>query len=411
MMTSQVTELKSRRQTPPKLAIPMAKPSAFQRITSATEALRREGVDVISLAMGESGFSTPEWISDAACRAVSTGQMRYTEMTGTFALKEAVRQKYERENDLRYEIDEILISTGATQALSNVMRATLHPGDEVILLVPYYSPYADMIVAQGGVPVCVPASDDTGGVPLAALEAAITARTRWIILNSPCNPSGVVLSTADLAALAVLLRRHPDILIISDDIYEKTVFEGAAKNVVNVAPDLKDRTVVVNGVSKTYAMTGWRIGYALGPRDLMAAMGYVQTISSWTPSAVGQIAAEAALNGPQEFIESWRQAYSRRRDILVGFLNEIEGLSCRSPSGAFYAFPCIEKLIGRRTPGGTVIEDDVALATYLLNSAAVSTVPGSIFGARHHLRMSFVVSEGQLTAACQRIASAIVRLS
>jgi aspartate aminotransferase len=218
--------------------------------------LRRKGVDVISLAMGESGFSTPEWISDAACRAVAPGQTRYTEMTGTFGLKEAVRRKYERENDLEYDVDEIIISSGATQALSNAMRATLRPGDEVLLLVPYWSPYSGMILAQGGVPVCVPTSAAAGGAPISELEAAISPRTRWLFLNSPCNPSGVVLSPDDLGALAALLRRHPDILIISDDIYEKTVFEGSPKNIVNVAPDLRDRTVIVNGVSKSYAMTG-----------------------------------------------------------------------------------------------------------------------------------------------------------
>ena len=386
--------------------------SEILRIGALAEQRRREGRPVIVLGAGEPDFDTPDHIKEAAIGAIRAGQTRYTALEGTAELKAAIQGKFRRENGLDYAIDEITAGAGAKQVMYNAFMATLDPGDEVILAAPYWTSYADMVRIAGGLPVPVRCSEENGfRLQAPDLEAAITPRTRWLLLNSPSNPSGAAYDEQQLHPLLEVLKRHPQVWLLSDDIYEHLLYDGAAfVTAAQLEPELKERTLTVNGVSKSYAMTGWRLGYGAGPKSLTAAMAVVQSQSTSNPCSISQAAAVAALNGPQELVTQWRDAFQRRRDFVVERLNAIEGISCRRPEGAFYTFASCAGLIGRRTPAGGVIDGDSAFCRYLLESHDVAVVPGSCFGLAPYFRISYAASDADLREACERIAAACAAL-
>jgi len=382
--------------------------SEILRIGTLATQRRQQGHPVIVLGAGEPDFDTPAHVQEAAIRAIRAGQTHYTALDGTPELKTAIREKFRRENGLDYAPDEISAGAGAKQVMYNAFMATLDPGDEVILAAPYWTSYADMVVIAGGRPVPVPCAERDGfRLQPQDLEAAITARTRWLLLNSPSNPSGAAYDEAQLRPLLEVLRRHPHVWLLSDDIYEHLLYDGRRfVTAAQLAPDLRDRTLTVNGVSKSYAMTGWRLGYGGGPRSLIAAMAVVQSQSTSNPCSISQAAAVAALTGPQDLVAQWRDAFQRRRDLVVGQLNAIDGISCRRPEGAFYTFASCAGLIGRRTPQGAVIDSDSAFCRYLLEAHDVAVVPGSCFGLAPYFRISYAASDADLRQACERIAAA-----
>lgn len=385
--------------------------SEILRITAAAEALRRSGRSVVTLGAGEPDFDTPENVKEAARRAMAEGATKYTALDGTRELKEAVREKFRRENGLDYRLDEISCGAGVKQVLFNALAASLDPGDEVIVPAPYWTSYAGMVAICGGRTVAVPCREDRGfRLGPEDLERAITPRTRWLLLNSPSNPCGATYEGADLEALAEVLRRHPRVWVLSDDIYEHLVYDGHAfATMAAVAPDLGPRTLTLNGVSKTYAMTGWRIGYGAGPRPLIEAMATVQSQATSCPSSIGQAAAAEALTGPQDVVAERRVAFRSRRDRVVDALGRIPGLSCRRPRGAFYAFVGCGGLMGLRPPGGERIWSDAAFCRYLLESG-VAVVPGSCFGLAPHFRVSFAEATDTLDEGVRRIERACRRL-
>ncbi|MBN8944916.1 MAG: pyridoxal phosphate-dependent aminotransferase [Rhizobiales bacterium] len=387
--------------------------SEILKIGAVAARLKREGRPVIVLGAGEPDFDTPDHVKAAAEKAIRAGQTKYTTLDGTTELKVAIADKFRRENGLVYAADEITVGAGAKQVIHNAFMATLDPGDEVILAAPYWTSYADMVQIAEGQPVNVVCREDNGfRFDAADLERAITPRTRWLLLNSPSNPTGSAYSQAQLQPILDVLKRHPHVWLIADDIYEHLIYDGLPfVTAAQIEPGLKSRTLTVNGVSKAYAMTGWRIGYAGGPKELIAAIAVVQSQSTTNPSSVSQAAAVEALTGPQDLLAERRAAFQRRRDLVVDALNAIDGVTCRRPEGAFYTFANCAGLIGRRAPDGTLIDSDSAFCRYLLEQHDVAVVPGSCFGLAPYFRISYAASEASLAEATGRIAKACKVLS
>jgi len=386
--------------------------SEILQITARANELKKQGRPVIVLGAGEPDFDTPDHIKQAAIRAIERGETKYTALDGTPQLKDAIRLKFERDNGLVYASHEITVGTGAKQVIYNAFMATLNPGDEVIIPTPYWVSYSDIVSICGGVPVLLPCAE-AHGFRLTAdqLEAAITPRTRWLMLNSPSNPSGAAYTAEQYRPLMDVLLRHPQVWVLADDMYEHILYDGLAfATPAAVEPALKDRTLTVNGVSKAYAMTGWRIGYAGGPRELIQAMAVVQSQSTSCPSSVSQAAAVEALTGPQEIVAERCASFQRRRDLVVEALNVIPGLECRKPEGAFYTFASCAGVLGRHTRGGVRLETDADFCRYLLQEHDVAVVPGSCFGLAPFFRISYATSELQLKSACARIAKACAEL-
>ncbi|MET3918716.1 aspartate aminotransferase [Variovorax sp. OAS795] len=370
--------------------------------------LRATGRDILSLTAGEPDFETPAHVKEAAIRAMSAGQTRYTDVGGTPALKAAIAGKFLGENQLAYASNEIIVGTGAKQVIFNALMCTVAAGDEVIVPAPYWVSYPDIALLAGGVPVCVDCPAAMGfKLQPEDLERAITGRTRWLMLNSPNNPSGATYTRAELQALAEVLRRHPHVWILTDDIYEHLIYGDAGfATMAQVAPDLKDRTLTVNGVSKAYAMTGWRIGYGAGPSALIKAMVKLQSQSTSGPNSIAQAAAVAALTGPQDSIATNRREYAQRRDTMVAALNAIEGIHCAVPDGAFYAFASCSALFGLRTQQGVAIETSDDWVMHLLDAQNLAALQGSAYGVPTHFRLSFAAGTDELLEGCRRIARA-----
>ncbi len=388
------------------------KPSATIAVSTKARELKAAGRDVIGLGAGEPDFDTPDSIKAAAIAAIEAGDTKYTAVDGTPALKEAVRAKFKRENDLDYALDEITVGTGGKQVLYNALMATVNPGDEVVVPAPYWVSYPEMVALAEGEPVPVACSANTNFKLLPeALEAAITPKTKWLILNSPSNPTGSAYTAAELEALADVLRQHPQVWTLTDDMYEHLVYDDFTfATLAEVAPDLKDRTLTMNGVSKAYCMTGWRIGFAGGPKALIKAMATIQSQSTSNPCSISQAAAVAALNGPQDFIAEHNKSFKARRDLVVSALNKCQGLHCPTPEGAFYVFPSCAGAIGKKTPEGKRLETDLDFVTYLLESEGVAVVQGSAFGLAPHFRVSYATSTEALSEACARIERACAAL-
>lgn len=386
-------------------ALGRIKPSPTVAITAEARALKAAGRDILSLSAGEPDFDTPRHIRAAAKAAIDRGETRYTAPDGIPELKAAIAAKFARENGLAYTAPEIMVSTGGKQVLFNALIATVNPGDEVVIAAPYWVSYPDMVRLAGGTPVIVEAGMAAGfKLDPAALEAAITPRTKWVILNSPSNPSGAGYGRDEMAALTAVLLRHPQVWVMTDDIYEHVAYAPFRFcTVAEVEPALKARTLTVNGVSKAYAMTGWRIGYAAGPAPLIKAMTTVQGQSTTNACSISQWAAVAALEGPQDYISEAAAAFRRRRDLVVARLNAIPGIACPVPEGAFYVYPSIAGLLGRRTPEGRAIASDADFAGALLAAEGVAVVFGAAFGLSPHFRISYAASDETLTAACDRI--------
>ena len=388
------------------------KPSASMAASMAAKALRAKGFDVIDLGLGEPDFPTPPHIAEAAHKAALAGETLYTAAAGTPALRAAVAEKFRRENGLDYAADEIVVANGAKQIIFNALMATVNEGDEAILPAPYFVSYPEMVKLFGGVPVSPVCGADTGfRLTPEVLEAAITPRTKWLFLNMPGNPSGAVYSKDQLQALGAVLARHPQVLILSDEIYEHILFDGRAFVSFGAAcPELRDRTLIVNGVAKAYAMTGWRVGYAAGPAALLKAMSTVQSQSVTSVAAPMQAAALAALTGPQDCIPLFREAFERRRDLVVAGVAKIPGLTLPPPEGAFYAYIGCAGLIGKVTPDGKALTNDADVSDYLLNQAHVGSVPGAAYGVSPFFRISTATADEILTEALSRIAKAVANL-
>ncbi|MBO9126236.1 MULTISPECIES: pyridoxal phosphate-dependent aminotransferase [Rhizobium/Agrobacterium group] len=386
--------------------------SEILKITGHANELKKQGRDVIILGAGEPDFDTPDNIKEAAVRAIAAGQTKYTALDGTAELKAAIRHKFKTENGLEFEQNQITVAAGAKQVIYNAMMATLNPGDEVIIPTPFWVTYADIVLIAGGKPVLVPCREENGfRLSPSDLEAAITPKTRWLMLNSPSNPSGAAYSAEQYRPLLDILLRHPQVWLMVDDMYEHIVY-GDFEFVTPAAiePRLAARTLTINGVSKAYAMTGWRIGYAGGPTELIRSMAIVQSQSTSCPSSVSQAAAVEALTGSQDILAPRRASFQQRRDVVVSALNNIVGISCRVPDGAFYTYASVEGLIGRKTPTGDVIDSDSAFASYLLRAADVAVVPGSAFGLAPYFRISYATSMEELVEACRRISVAALHL-
>ena len=380
-------------------------PSQTIAISSKARALKAAGRDVISLSAGEPDFDTPDNIKQAAIRAIESGETKYTDVAGTPALRRAVAAKFKRDSGIEYAPEEIIISTGGKQVIYNAMVATLNPGDEVVIPSPCWVSYPDIVALAEGTPVIVPCGQNTGFKLRAEdLEAAITPRTKWFFLNSPNNPTGAAYSAEELRPICDVLLRHPDVWVFTDDIYEKLVYDGfKPATIVEVEPALRARTVTMNGCSKAYAMTGWRIGFAGAPVELIKAMDKLQSQSTSNTSSIGQAAAVEALNGPQDTIDEMTAVYRVRRDLVVDALNSIPGLSCHRPEGAFYVFPSMQGCIGKTTAGGIRIVNDEAFVTALLEEHGVAAVHGSAFMYPGHFRISYATDTESLREACSRI--------
>ncbi|MGO4334305.1 pyridoxal phosphate-dependent aminotransferase [Labrys sp. KB_33_2] len=387
--------------------------SEILRITALAQQRKKAGRDVIILGAGEPDFDTPANIKEAAVRAIADGKTRYTALDGTAELKAAIREKFRRDNGLDFGLDQITVAAGAKQVLYNAMMATIDEGDEVIIPTPFWVTYADIVKIAGGTPVLVPCREENGfRLTAEDLECAITPRTRWLMLNSPSNPSGAAYAAEHYHPLIEILLRHPQVWLMVDDMYEHIVYDDFAfVTPAALEPQLAGRTLTVNGVSKAYAMTGWRIGYAGGPAPLIAAMAIVQSQSTSCPSSISQAAAVEALAGPQAIVSERCQSFKARRNLVVEALNAIEGISCRVPEGAFYTFASCGGLIGKTTPDGVILDSDHAFTDYLLRSVDVAVVPGSAFGLGPYFRISYATSTGELQEACRRITAAVARLS
>jgi aspartate aminotransferase len=389
------------------------KPSPTIAVTTRAQELQAEGRDVIGLGAGEPDFDTPQNIKDAAIAAIKAGRTKYTAVDGIPDLKKAICAKFLRENHLTYVPAQVTVGTGGKQVLYNAFMATLNPGDEVIIPAPYWVSYPDMVLLAGGTPVVVTGTLNTDfKITPEQLEAAITPKTKWFLFNSPSNPTGAGYSWEELKGLTDVLMRHPHVWCMTDDMYEHLVFDDFKFcTPAEVEPRLYDRTLTVNGVSKAYAMTGWRIGYAAGPVPLIKAMGKVQSQSTSNPCSVSQYAAVEALNGTQDFLEPNRKLFERRRDLVVGMLNDAKGIVCPKPEGAFYVYPSIAGCIGKVSAGGTVITDDEAFATALLDETGVAVVFGAAFGLSPNFRISYATSDEALREACTRIQTFCAGLS
>ncbi len=388
------------------------KPSPTMAISDLAMRLRAEGRDVIGLAAGEPDFDTPENVKRAGIEAIEAGRTKYTQVVGIPELKDAIAAKFRRDNDLEYERNQIIVGVGAKQVIYNALLATVDPGDEVIVPAPYWVSYPDMVLLAEGEPVIVPATKAVGfKLQPEALAAAITPKTKWLMFNSPCNPTGATYTRDELAALAAVLLEHPHVWVLADDIYEHLVYEGFTYHTIaQVEPRLAERTLTVNGVSKSYSMTGWRIGFGAGAPELIAAMAKIQSQSTSNPMSISQYAAVEALNGPQDFIAERQTVFQERRDLVVSMLNQAKGITCDKPDGAFYVYPSCAELIGTATPAGGRIDSSEDLATYLLDSEGVAVVHGAAFGLDPHFRISYATSNDVLVEACQRIQRAAAAL-
>lgn len=378
------------------------KPSPTLAMSALAAQLKAQGRDIISLSVGEPDFDTPQHIQEAGIEAIRTGKTRYTAADGTPELKQAIINKFKHENSLDYKANQIIVSSGGKQSFYNLCQAFLDAGDEVIIPAPYWVSYPDMVLLADGQPVIVPTTQEEQlKLTAAKLEAAITAKTKVLVLNSPSNPTGMAYTIAELQALGEVLRRYPNILIATDDMYEHTLFgDQSFVNILTACPDLYERTLVLNGVSKAYAMTGWRIGYAAGPVALVKAMTDVQSQSTSNPSSISQYAAMVALTGDQSFIRRMVDAFEKRHEFVCSSLNKMAGVECLPAAGTFYSFPKVEGMIQRLG-----LADDAALSSYLLDKVGVAMVPGSAFGAPGYIRMSFATSMSNLEKAIERIAS------
>lgn len=388
------------------------KPSPTIAVTTKAAELKAQGVDVIGLGSGEPDFDTPDYVKQGAIAAMGRGETKYTDVSGTLALRKAIAAKLSRENGLTYDPSQIVVSTGAKQAIFNAFLATLNPGDEVVIPAPYWVSYPDMVELAEGTPVIVDSTEANGFCMKAAdLEKAITPQTKWLILNSPSNPTGAIYSRDDLRAIADVLLRHPQVHVLSDDIYEHLIYDNHTfANIVMVEPALQERTLVINGVSKSHAMTGWRIGYAAGRKDIIKAMAVIQSQSTSNPSSISQAATLEALSGDQSFLKDWCDHFRKRRDMVVERLNAIPGITCRTPEGAFYVYPNCSGVLGKKTPEGKTIDSSNAFATYLLETVHVALVSGDAFGLDPHFRISYATSEKVLEEACARIRKAVEAL-
>lgn len=384
------------------------KPSPTLAVIAKAKELKAAGRDVIGLGGGEPDFDTPDFVKEGAYAAIRSGQTKYTAVDGTPELKDAIIAKFKRDNGLTYARDQITVGNGGKQVLYNALMASVNEGDEVIIPAPYWVSYPDMTILAGGTPVFVECPQQDGfKLRPEALEKAITPRTRWLILNSPSNPTGAAYTRSEIKALTDVLLKHPQVWLISDDIYEKIIYDGFEFfTPAQVEPALYDRTLTVNGVSKVYAMTGWRIGYAGGPKELIRAMTDIQSHSTSNASSISQAAALAALNGDEAFLAERNAAFRQRRDMVVEMLNAAPGLSCPKPEGAFYVYPSCAGCIGKKTPEGKVLETDGDFVNYLLESVGVACVQGAAFGLSPCFRISYATSTEALREACIRIQKA-----
>jgi len=389
----------------------LVKPSVTLAIAAKAGKLRAEGIDVVNFSAGEPDFDTPERIKAAAVDALRQGLTKYTDVKGIEPLRAAIGEKYRREHDLLYRKEDILVSCGAKHSVYNVLQAVIDPGDEVLIPAPYWVSYSDMALLAGGVPRLIPAGEASGfRIKPEQLESALTPRARIFILNSPCNPTGASYSRNELLALADILEKH-DCLILADDIYEKIIYDGfQVHNIVTLRPALRDRTIIVNGVSKTYAMTGWRIGYALGPTDVIAAAGKIQSQSTSNPTSIAQAAALEAIRGPQDEVAIMVREFHKRRDVIVDRLNAVDGITCQKPQGAFYVFPNVGGLLNKVGLGKKLVSP-CDVADYLLEEAKVAVVPGEDFGSNEHIRFSYATSVEDIEKGCSRIRAAIQKLT
>lgn len=389
------------------------KPSPSTFAADRASDLRRQGKSIVNLVVGEPDFDTPAHIRKAAVMAMNKGQTRYTLMAGTVEVREAIVAKLARENHLHYGMDEIIVTSGAKSAIFSALAITIESGDEVIIPAPYWVSYPDMVLACDGTPVTV-ACPESQGFKLTPqqLQASITPRTRWLLINSPSNPTGASYTLKEYKALAEVLARHPQVMVMTDDIYEHIRFDGGrTPHLLEAAPQLRDRTLVINGVSKTYAMTGWRIGYIAGPRPYIQALDTLLSQSTGSCCGISQAATAAALNGDQSFVAESVAIYKQRRDHAVRVLNDIEGIRCRLPEGAFYLYVNCTGLIGRKSPDGKILENDTDVVLYLLESEGVAVVAGTAYGLSPYFRMSIATSIEILDEGCKRIARAVARLT
>ena len=388
------------------------KPSMTVGINVKANALRAEGKDVLVLAAGEPDFDTPLNIRKAAVKAMEEGQTRYVPGKGTPALQKAIQSKFLKDNNLNYDLDEIIVGVGGKHIIYNAMMATINPEDEVIIPAPFWVSYPDIVLLAEGKPIIVPCPEDQNFKLTAdQLEKSITDKTKWLMLNSPSNPTGSLYSKQELQQLANVLLKYPNVLVMSDDIYEKVIYDNLEfSTIASVEPKLKNRCLTLNGVSKSYCMTGWRLGYCGAPKEIIAAMNKIQSQSTTSTSSISMAASVEALNGSQEFINEHNQAFVRRRDLVVSLLNSIDGLSCLTPQGAFYVYPSCAGVIGKKTPEGKHISNDEDFMTYLLESEGIAGVHGAAFGLSPYFRLSYATSDEILKDACARIKRACEKL-
>ena len=393
-------------------ALGRIQPSATLAMSGRVTELRAQGIDIIGLSAGEPDFDTPDFVKEAAIKAIRDGDTKYTAVDGTAALKDAVIKKFKRDNDLDYTAAQVTVNSGGKHTLFNALVATLDAGDEVIIPAPYWVSYPDIVAFAGGIPVIIEGGADQGyKITPAQLDAAITPKTKWVMLNSPSNPSGAAYSAGELKALGDILLKHEHVLVMTDDMYEHIWYADTSfSTIAQVCPDLYERTLTVNGCSKAYSMTGWRIGYAGGPEWIIKGIRKLQSQSTSNPCSISQAAAVAALNGPQDFLKERNKAFSKRRDLVVAMLNDAPGLTCPTPDGAFYVYPDCSELMGKTTPKGETIENDEQLIGYFLDEAKVAAVHGGAFGLSPAFRVSYATSEDILIEACTRIQKACADL-
>jgi len=389
----------------------LIKPSVTLAIAAKAGKLRAEGVDVVNFSAGEPDFDTPEHIKAAAIEALRKGMTKYTDVKGIEPLREAIAQKYQKEYCLSYRKEDVIVSCGAKHSIYNLLQAVVNPGDEVLVPAPYWVSYSDMALLAGGAPKLIPTTEATGfRIKPEQLQAALTPKTRVFFLNSPCNPTGSCYNRDELLAIVAILEKH-DCLIFADDIYEKIIYDGfEIHNLVALCPALRERTLIINGVSKTYAMTGWRIGYAIGPSHVIAASGKIQSQSTSNPTSIAQAAALEAIRGPQDTVAMMVKEFHKRRDVIVDRLNTVPGIRCLKPQGAFYVFPNIAGLLGK-TGNGKYLASPCDVADYLLDEAKVAGVPGEDFGSHEHIRFSYATSLADIETGCARIRDAVAKLS
>jgi aspartate aminotransferase len=388
------------------------KPSPLIAVRAKVAEMKAQGRDIVNLGAGEPDFDTPENVKEAAIEAIRRGETKYTPIDGTVAMKQAIADKFKRDNGLDFSLDQVMAGAGGKQVIFNAFSATLDAGDEVLLPAPFYMSYPGIIMLAGGVAVTVPCTGEDGmKLHPDDLRKAITPKSRWLVVNSPSNPSGATYRRDELRALADVLLEHPHVNVMSDDIYEHVLYDGVEfVTMAQVEPRFAERTLTVNGASKSYAMTGWRLGYAGGPVDLIKAMAKVQSQVTVNPSSISQAAAVEALNGPQDVVRERTAVFQARRDMVVAMLNQATGITCRRPEGAFYVYPHCAGAIGKKAPDGKTIETDVDFVTYLLEAEGVVAMPGTIFGLSPHFRISFAASDAELEEACRRIQRAAAAL-